>query len=155
MPRSWPLCSDIIRFKSRSNSESVSSASCTSVEHQSYVESSRVSESLLLMKFYSLSSDTVHHLLSGKELNLPFEVTDEEREIINFPRSSFVVGRSGTGKTTILTMKLYQKHQLHCIALQDSVQVDVEPQPILHQLFVTVSPKLCHAVKKNVAQWKR
>lgn len=173
MPRSWPLSSNMQRFKNSCNAKLISGASSSSVEGRSHVENSKVSESLLLMKFYSLSSGTVNHLLSdveGIEVDLPFEVADEEREIINFPRSSFILGRSGTGKTTILTMKLYQKLQQYCIASQDSLaagnvsitdEVKVEQydsgsgRPVLRQLFVTVSPKLCHAVKKSVTQMKR
>ncbi|KAL1535324.1 hypothetical protein AAHA92_28118 [Salvia divinorum] len=180
VPMSWPLSCDISRFKNPSSDKSVSGASTSSAECRTYVENSKVSESLLLMKFYSLSCGTVNHLLSdieGKCVDLPFEVTDEEREIVHFTRSSFILGRSGTGKTTILTMKLYKTFQQNCIASRDSVgitdedgddddnvgitdEVDVEQchggstDPVLHQLFVTVSPKLCHAVKKNVAQMK-
>ncbi|KAL1535322.1 hypothetical protein AAHA92_28117 [Salvia divinorum] len=188
VPMSWPLSRDISRFRNASNTKSVSGASTSSAECRTYAENSKVSESLLLMKFYSLSCGTVNHLLSdneGKCVDLPFEVTDEEREIVHFNRSSFILGRSGTGKTTILTMKLYKTFQQYCVASRDSVaaddnvstmdedeeedddgnmsitdEVDVEPchggsaDPVLHQLFVTVSPKLCHAVKKNVAQMK-
>ncbi|XP_057781571.1 uncharacterized protein LOC130999895 [Salvia miltiorrhiza] len=185
VPMSWPLSSDIIRFKDPSSSKLVSGANTSSAECRTYVENSKVSESLLLMKFYSLSCGTVNHLLSdfeGKCIDLPFEVTDEERKIILFKESSFILGRSGTGKTTILTMKLYQTFQQFCIASRDSMsvddnvsitdevdddsdvsgtdEVDVEQLhggptvPVLRQLFVTVSPKLCHAVKKNVAQMK-
>ncbi|KAL6506744.1 hypothetical protein OROHE_022576 [Orobanche hederae] len=188
VPMSWPLSCEILRFKNSSNTKTVAGASASSVECRTYVENSKVSESLLLMKFYSLSCGTVNHLLSdteGKSVDLPFEVTDEEREIIHFTRSSFILGRSGTGKTTILTMKLFQTFQQYCIASRDSVatvavddnasitdeddvddylsaidEFDVEQchdpskDPVLHQLFVTVSPKLCHAVRKNVAQMK-
>ncbi|XP_042013425.1 uncharacterized protein LOC121761816 isoform X2 [Salvia splendens] len=194
VPMSWPLSCDTSRFKNPSSTKSVSGASTSSAECRTYVENSKVSESLLLMKFYSLSCGTVNHLLSdneGKCVDLPFEVTDEEREIVDFTRSSFILGRSGTGKTTILTMKLYKTFQQYCVASRDSVaaednvsttdedeeeeeeeeeddggnmsitdEVAVEPchggttDPVLHQLFVTVSPKLCHAVKKNVAQMK-
>ncbi|KAL2542930.1 Uncharacterized protein Adt_03908 [Abeliophyllum distichum] len=41
---------------------------------------------------------------------------DQEREIILFPKSSFILGRSGTGKTTVLTMKLHRKIEQYCIA---------------------------------------
>ncbi|CAK7326903.1 unnamed protein product [Dovyalis caffra] len=147
------------------------------------MENSKVSESLLLMKFYSLSSGVVKHLLSdsdGRELVLPFEVTYEERNIILFQKSTFILGRSGTGKTTVLTMKLTKKEQLHHIAtegfgekygntLEDAcwrknfndgielVEGDVEEakKSVLRQLFVTVSPKLCYAVKQHVSQLLR
>ncbi|KAH6809209.1 hypothetical protein C2S51_026992 [Perilla frutescens var. frutescens] len=167
IPKTWSLCDDIIRFKNRSKT----GANNWSEVCASNVENSEVSESLLLMKFYSLSTGAANYLLSdhkGREVDLPFEVTEEEREIILFPRSSFILGRSGTGKTTILTMKLFQKHQLHCIASRDSTAADNnvhisnkidaghyldESKGItLHQLFVTVSPKLCYAVKSHISQ---
>ncbi|GKF36791.1 hypothetical protein Tco_0113549, partial [Tanacetum coccineum] len=70
-----------------------------------------VSESLLLMKFYSLS----RYFLSGDEVDLPMQVTDEQMDINLSGKSSFIIGRSGTGKTTILTMKLF-RHDFFCIA---------------------------------------
>ncbi|KAL7084177.1 hypothetical protein ACP275_14G209000 [Erythranthe tilingii] len=145
VPKSWEVGNNnITRF------------STGGVDCKSHVENAKVNESLLVMKFYSLSSGVVNHLLTdieGREVDLPFEVTDEERAIIMFPRSSFVLGRSGTGKTTILTMKLYQKLQQHSIATRDSTTAG-DDAPVLHQLFVTVSPKLCYAVKKHVTQLK-
>lgn len=159
VPKSWSVSNDIVRFKKFSNTNVRTSANA---DCRSYVENSRVNESLLLMKFYSLSSGIVNHLLTdmeGREVDLPFEVTDEEREIIMFSRSSFILGRSGTGKTTVLTMKLYQRFQQYCVASDTSAQVsnEVDSSNIvtLHQLFVTVSPKLCYAVKKHVTQLKR
>ncbi|XP_047306374.1 TPR and ankyrin repeat-containing protein 1-like [Impatiens glandulifera] len=128
------------------------------------------------MKFYSLSSGVTRHLLSnqeGKELELPFEVTDQERDLILFPQSTFILGRSGTGKTTVLTMKLYEKEQRHRIASMGFSALDInatsnvkerkkvgetsrpEKETILRQLFVTVSPKLCYAIKQHVSGLKR
>nr|GMC52182.1 uncharacterized protein LOC109161799 isoform X3 [Ipomoea batatas]GME21249.1 uncharacterized protein LOC109161799 isoform X3 [Ipomoea batatas] len=135
------------------------------------------------MKFYALSSGIVNHLLSdnhGEEIDIPFEVTDEEKELIQSGRSSFILGRSGTGKTTVLTMKLIQKEQLHQLALGGVMRVETNEiskyagessfsraeiammsqseaeakKPTLRQLFVTVSPKLCFAVKKQVSNLK-
>ncbi|KAK9274663.1 hypothetical protein L1049_021914 [Liquidambar formosana] len=174
VPRSWETSSDIVRYKNLNNNEPAGShSSAGAFDGSSFVENSKVSESLLLMKFYSLSSGVVNHLLSdrdGKELDLPFEVTDEELEIILFNRSTFILGRSGTGKTTVLTMKLFQKEQQHHIAKEGlgvstntygSQRNEVgqgfeEPkESILRQLFVAVSPKLCYAVKQHVSRLKR
>ncbi|VFQ72468.1 unnamed protein product [Cuscuta campestris] len=151
------------------------------VDGGGYIETSRVSESLLLMKFYSLSSGIANHLLSdnlGEEIDIPFEVSDEEREIIMFERSSFILGRSGTGKTTVLTMKMFQKEQQQHLALEGittdnneiskytgrsrfsraeitSSQSEVDTKTnTLRQLFVTVSPKLCYAVKQHISHLK-
>jgi len=141
------------------------------------VENVKVSESLLLMKFYPLSSDIVRNLLDdsdGNEASLPFEVTEQEQEIILFPRSTFILGRSGTGKTTVLTMKLFRNGKLHDEATKGfqeiqgishskdaSLEINVEEigegaeDCVLRQLFVTVSAKLCFAVKQHVSQLRR
>ncbi|KAK2635999.1 hypothetical protein Ddye_030791 [Dipteronia dyeriana] len=174
VPKTWAASSDITRLKDLAN-EHGSDLSGADFDGRSYVENSKVSESLLLMKFYSLSFGIVSHLLSdrdGRELDLPFEVTDEQLEMILFPRSTFIHGRSGTGKTTILTMKVFQKEKLHHMAMEGfygaesrtdpntSQKNEVEEVPgetkraILRQLFVTVSPKLCFAVKQHISHLK-
>ncbi|KAJ0078956.1 hypothetical protein Patl1_24392 [Pistacia atlantica] len=175
VPKTWAVSSEIVRFKNLADSKSGSDLSGAASESMSYVENSKVIDSLLLMKFYSLSSGVVNHLLSdrdGRELDLPFEVTDEQLEMILFPRSTFILGRSGTGKTTVLTMKLFQKEQQHHMATEGFYGVDYhkhlhttqknvvekglgESKPdILRQLFVTVSPKLCFAVKQHISHLK-
>ena len=125
------------------------------------------------MKFYSLSSGVAQHLLTasdGSEIDIPFELTDEEKEIIQFPHTSFILGRSGTGKTTVLTMKLIQKEQQSRIASQglnlgedhlsglDGKCImplnDVE-ESFVKQIFITVSPKLCSAIKNHISGLKR
>ncbi|XP_047266599.1 uncharacterized protein LOC107869201 isoform X2 [Capsicum annuum] len=175
VPRTWRILR-VVQYKRDTESKLNRDSGC--------VENSRVSESLLLMKFYSLSSGVVNHLLSdrhGEEVDIPFEVTNEEREIILFDKSSFILGRSGTGKTTVLTMKLFQKEQQHHSSIQglsvaegnelsqyaeemrimsykkneESRYIGETSRTTLHQLFVTVSPKLCYAVNKQVSQLKR
>ncbi|KAH0704227.1 hypothetical protein KY285_018505 [Solanum tuberosum] len=167
VPKCWEVHREVVQYKNdaerKLNRES------------GYVENSKVSESFLLMKFYSLSSGVVTHLLSdrhGEEIDVPFEVTNEEREIILFNKSSFILGRSGTGKTTVLTMKLFQKEQQHHSSVhglniaeesrfglydehEDDQCIRETNRTTLHQLFVTVSPKLCYAVNKQVSQLKR
>ncbi|GMJ04502.1 hypothetical protein HRI_004119400 [Hibiscus trionum] len=177
VPKTWPMSHDIVRYKTLSQDETENSSSGSASDGRCYLENSKVNESLLLMKFYSLSLGAVNHLLfdrDGSELELPFEVTEEERDIILFPRSTFVLARSGTGKTTVLTMKLFKREQLHLLATEgfdefnkanssnsvlrlnrkkDSVE-GTEATP-LRQLFVTVNPRLCYAVKHHVLQLKR
>ncbi|KAL7163145.1 hypothetical protein ACSBR2_039278 [Camellia fascicularis] len=176
VPKSWVTSFDIVRFKNLDNHVHGNESSGGTIDGRSYVENSKVNESLLLMKFYSLSSGVVSHLLSGhdgKELDLPFEVTDQESEIILFPRSTFILGRSGTGKTTVLTMKLFRKERHHHFASKGicadeaSTSTDVSQRndvgdcvveikdSVLRQLFVTVSPKLCYAIKQHVSGLKR
>ncbi|XP_074273010.1 uncharacterized protein LOC141596685 [Silene latifolia] len=165
VPTTWSTSMDIVRHKNISAESR--SASDDDLDPVNYAENSKVSESLILMKFYSLSAGTVGHLLSdsdGQALELPFEVTDQEKEIILHDKSSFILGRSGTGKTTVLTMKLFQKEQLHQMALEGlsdgrtlhyshSKEI-LESESVLRQLFVTVSPKLCFAIKQHVSHLK-
>ncbi|XVF02940.1 hypothetical protein REPUB_Repub04eG0217900 [Reevesia pubescens] len=176
VPKTWTTSFDIVRYKTLSQVEIENSSNGSALDGRFYIENSKVSESLLLMKFYSLSSGVVSHLLSdrdGRELELPFEVSDQELDIILFQRSRFILGRSGTGKTTVLTMKLFKKEQLHHLATQgfDEVNPNYSNEicranritdgvggteaSLFRQLFVTVSPKLCYAVKHHVLQLKR
>ncbi|CAA2996336.1 Hypothetical predicted protein [Olea europaea subsp. europaea] len=172
VPKTWLISDDIFQYKKNHNAN-FDGDSSSDVDCRSCIENSKVNESLLLMKFYSLSTGIVKHLLSdklGRELNLPFEVTNQEKEIILFPRSSFILGRSGTGKTTVLTTRLYRKIQQYCLALDgfrseergfsmrnnadDSQSVGEVKGNMLHQLFVTANPLLCFAVKQHLSQLK-
>ncbi|THG07519.1 hypothetical protein TEA_006409 [Camellia sinensis var. sinensis] len=180
VPMTWTLSSGLIQYKNLSETENGKALmNDASLIGKGYVEDAKVSESLLLMKFYSLSIRVVSHLLSGcngKELCLPFELTNQEKEIIHFNRSTFILGRSGTRKTTVLTMKLFQNEQLYHLASEgyhqvqsnlstddswrhqedssETNQIQEAKRDILHQIFVTVSPKLCFAVKQHVSQLK-
>ncbi|KAL6843850.1 hypothetical protein ACP4OV_026421 [Aristida adscensionis] len=132
VPIVWEDVHDIIRYKKDSSVDEEEDHD--HVDTSCALESTRVSESFLLLKFYSLSSGVAKHLLTatdGTEIDIPFELTDEEEEIIRFPLTSFILGRSGTGKTTVLTMKLIQIEQQSLIASQgpalgevDSFEVD-------------------------------
>ncbi|KAI3849020.1 hypothetical protein MKX03_011463 [Papaver bracteatum] len=171
VPVIWEPCNEVVRYNTKT--ESSSGWTVAECDERSYLENSKVNESLLLMKFYSLSSGVVSHLLSGsdgRELDLPFEMTDQELEISLFPRSSFILGRSGTGKTTILTMKLFQKEQQHCFSSEGlsegTSSMSASPKnwmreglgetrgTVLRQMFVTVSPQLCSAIKNQISNLK-
>ncbi|XP_059655229.1 uncharacterized protein LOC132302410 [Cornus florida] len=172
---SWLPSHEIVQFKDLSNCNKVKDSDSDTFDGERHAEDSKVNESLLLMKFYSLSTDFVSHLLSGcdgRELGLPFELTEKEKEIILYKRSTFILGRSGTGKTTVLTMKLFQNEQLYHIVSEGFHEVRSNPstsfswrhevlendtetkEAVLHQIFVTVSPRLCHVVKQLVSQLK-
>ncbi|GJX49807.1 UvrD-like helicase, ATP-binding domain, P-loop containing nucleoside triphosphate hydrolase [Tanacetum coccineum] len=165
VPRCWPASQVMTRFRHLVSDGNHNEASVNPGGGRNYVENSKVSESLLLMKFYLLSYEVVGLLLSGRQVDLPMQVTDEQMDVILFSKSSFIIGRSGTGKTTILTRKLIQNEQR---VANDSVgiyeaennqlrEAEVVHDPennkptVLHQLFVTVSPQLCYAVKQHVS----
>nr|GEU56937.1 UvrD-like helicase, ATP-binding domain, P-loop containing nucleoside triphosphate hydrolase [Tanacetum cinerariifolium] len=149
----WPVSQEIIRFRYSKDCKVESEASVNP------------SEILLLMKFYSFSHGVVSHLLSGKDVDLPMQVTDEQMDIILSRKSSFIIGRSGTGKTNILTMKLFQHEHKFQIASDGIFEAkssrfgdaEVVDNPrnskpsVLCQLFVSVNPRLCYAVKQHVS----
>lgn len=131
----------------------------------SFLENSKVNESLVLMKFYALSSGAIKHLLithDGSVVDIPFELNDQESVIVRFPSSLFILGRSGTGKTTVLTTKLVRMEQLFFVASNGLGYQDVGPSQAeegmkkweeadyIKQVFITVSPKLCFAVRCQV-----
>ena len=64
----------------------------------------------------------------------------QEQEIIEHPLSCYVIGRSGTGKTTTMLFKMLS---IQCTWEQHR---DMRPKP--HQVFVTQSPVLAREVKK-------
>ncbi|KAI3834446.1 hypothetical protein MKX03_032557 [Papaver bracteatum] len=175
VPITWRIDDETVKYKNTKNAALIDSSSDGVSDGRCYIENSKVRDSLLLMKFYSLSAGLVNHLLSGsdgKELDLPFEVTDKELDIILSSRSTFILGRSGTGKTTVLTMKLFQKEQQHYFSCKGLVEAmgDISLSAtsgnvsrvvgnemkgtVLRQLFVTVSPKLCSAVKNQISNLK-
>ncbi|PWA66761.1 DNA helicase, UvrD/REP type, P-loop containing nucleoside triphosphate hydrolase [Artemisia annua] len=160
-PMKWPLTSEIAQCKTHGNFPS-DDMFMDSANGNGCVEKVKVRESLLLMKFYSLSATVVNNMISGcdgGELALPFELTEQEKDVVSFAKSSFILGRSGTGKTTVLTTKLFQNEQLHhlaCEGFHEAMERNEEAkEDILRQLFVTFSPKLCYAVKQHVDGWKR
>ncbi|KAJ0765113.1 putative TPR and ankyrin repeat-containing protein [Helianthus annuus] len=151
VPKEWPASKEFIKFRYLSNHEGDCEASVNPGDGRNYEQNSKVNESLLLMKFYSLSPGVVSHLLSGKEFDLPMQVSDEQMDIILFCKSSFIIGRSGPEKTTILTMKLFQNEQnLRVISKGINESKSGKPS-LLRQLFVTVNPKLCYAVKQDIS----
>jgi len=172
IPIIWDAEHDIIRYKKDCR---VDEENHDLLDTSFALENTKVSESFLLMKFYSLSSGVAKHLLTatdGTEIEIPFELTDEEEAIIRFPHSSFILGRSGTGKTTVLTMKLYQIEQQSLIASQglDLGEVDLpladhkntlpmkdtsKRQNFVKQVLITVSPKLCSAIKNHICRLQR
>ncbi|MQM02509.1 hypothetical protein Taro_035273, partial [Colocasia esculenta] len=176
VPISWKNGFDIVQYRSHRRYMVARDPQDDPLDGRNYAENSKVSESLSVMKFYSLSSGVVHHLISGldgKELDLPFELTDQEREIIRFPKSTFILGRSGTGKTTVLTVKLIQREQQHSLSVEGLCNLESYSSQgpnrknkvnenaadtnknKLRQLFVTVSPMLCSAIKNYVCRLKR
>ena len=162
-PLNWQLSANIQKFENVHNDENgnddTNEAEKTRVEQE---------ECMLLMKYCSISKDYMVHGQDSQEVDLPYEVTHEQRNIILFSKSTFVLGRSGTGKTTVLITKLLQSEILHSKGVQQfygseiyanleqSNEIATETErPVLKQLFVTLSAELCQKVQHRVSLLKR
>ncbi|KAJ3181893.1 hypothetical protein HDU85_003409 [Gaertneriomyces sp. JEL0708] len=112
-------------------------------------------DAMAYVKTYSLRTHYLNILANGatKSVELPFELSEEERQIIRYPKSLIIVGRSGTGKTTVMLQKMCVRH----VGLSEHEEAlelgDVEdghpgmPQP--HQLMLTVSSRLSSMMREH------
>ncbi|KAH9981609.1 P-loop containing nucleoside triphosphate hydrolase protein [Russula compacta] len=97
---------------------------------------------LLELEQYSiLSQSVVRDILKGHNYPRVFHVSHEEKKVIESTRSSFVLGRSGTGKTTVIVFKIFGIER----AWQN--QGCVGPRP--RQLFITKSRLLAEKVEED------
>ncbi|CAI5957750.1 unnamed protein product [Closterium sp. NIES-64] len=90
---------------------------------KSALERAPVDESVLLMKFYQLSLGSARQLLTAAQGELPFEVNEQEALIVHYLGSLFVLGRSGTGKTTIFTHRLLRLERMFLRAMGERGQL--------------------------------
>jgi len=61
---------------------------------------------LVLEKFVTLSQALLNSIIADLDVAHVFNVTPQEKEIIEHPYSCYVLGRSGTGKTTTMLFKM-------------------------------------------------
>ncbi|KAF8491287.1 hypothetical protein JB92DRAFT_2753228 [Gautieria morchelliformis] len=85
-------------------------------------------------------------IIADQDAAYPFELTGAEQEIRDHQSSCFVLGRSGTGKTTTMVFKMMNYEMLR---MQQATQkVAVLPGRPLRQLFVTQSRILVGRVQE-------
>ncbi|XP_045797847.1 uncharacterized protein LOC123892041 [Trifolium pratense] len=159
-PLSWPRSANIQKFKSVGTINTKECDLVPSENKNDAAQNSMIEESSLLMKFCSITPDYTLTNCDSIEVDLPFELTEEQRSIVVFPRSTFLLGRSGTGKTTVLTTKMIRNEKLHRVAVERvygpySNPSESSDRPVLRQLFVTLSPGLCQEIKHHVTCFKR
>lgn len=61
---------------------------------------------LISSKCVKLSKAYLNGLIAEQEMELPFQLTRKEWQIVQCPTSCYVIGRSGTGKTTAMIFKM-------------------------------------------------
>ncbi|KAL4065819.1 hypothetical protein V8B97DRAFT_1114496 [Scleroderma yunnanense] len=93
----------------------------------------------VLDKYVKLSKAYLHGLVADQDNELPFQLTAKEWEIVQCATSCFVIGRSGTGKTTSMLFKM--------LATQRAWEKAPETRKP-RQIFVTKSPILAAKVEE-------
>ncbi|RHZ88684.1 hypothetical protein Glove_21g290 [Diversispora epigaea] len=105
-----------------------------------------VHKMLITNKFFPLSKNLIRSLvLNGP--NFTFQVSKIEYEIINYPSSAIIIGRSGTGKTTSIMFRQISSYRINQLGKTSSLSGYCEN---FHkrQIFITVSYNLCRRVEK-------
>ncbi|POG66195.1 hypothetical protein GLOIN_2v1659127 [Rhizophagus irregularis DAOM 181602=DAOM 197198] len=98
---------------------------------------------LVTNKFVTFSWNLYKSIVLGG-LNFTFQVSQKEYDIINNPTSAIIIGRSGTGKTTCIVFRQIASY------LNSQLCKTPSNDKVFHkrQIFITLSPNLCHRVKE-------
>ncbi|RUP51887.1 hypothetical protein BC936DRAFT_144875 [Jimgerdemannia flammicorona] len=103
-------------------------------------------------KFFHLSKTVIKSILAGST-DFVFSVSPQEHEIMEYPSSAIVIGRSGTGKTTTIIFRmlgLYQAYHSNTGEyLYKSPTLPESKSTHLHQIFLTQSAVLCTRVRSH------
>ncbi|KAH9022664.1 hypothetical protein EDB84DRAFT_1441149 [Lactarius hengduanensis] len=107
-----------------------------------------------LEQYSILSQNVIRDILEGHEYPRAFQPpvrsegdqisSLEEKEVIEFTKSSFVLGRSGTGKTTVIVFKIFGIER----AWQNRGSIGQRPR----QLFITKSQLLANKVENDYVE---
>jgi hypothetical protein len=101
-----------------------------------------VHQTLRLFKMDEALAQQLLVTRQGELLDLPFELSPDQMRFTGHPWSALAVGRSGTGKTTALEMKIYMEElRAHKAGVG---------QP--RQLLLTASPRLAIALRRSLKQ---
>ncbi|KAH9931245.1 uncharacterized protein B0H18DRAFT_929725 [Fomitopsis serialis] len=101
----------------------------------------KVHEMLVLQKYVSFSQALLNSILADQDATHVFQVSSQEMEIIEHTRSCYVLGRSGTGKTTTMLYKM--------LGIEHSWRSCDGALGRPRQLFVTQSRVLAEKVQEH------
>ncbi|KAI0757657.1 hypothetical protein C8Q80DRAFT_1092486 [Daedaleopsis nitida] len=100
---------------------------------------------LALEKFVTFSQEFLNNIIADQDVAHVFDLSPHEQEIMAHPSSCFVLGRSGTGKTTTMLFKMLAKERSWADRFRASMS---KPR----QLFVTQSVVLAQKVQEYFAR---
>ncbi|KAI0696497.1 hypothetical protein C8T65DRAFT_583394 [Cerioporus squamosus] len=98
---------------------------------------------LVLEKFVTFSQALLNGILADENITHVFDVSPKEKQIIEHPSSCYVLGRSGTGKTTTMLFKMLGIER----SWEDFRETLFKPR----QMFVTQSRVLAEKVEEYFA----
>ncbi|KAK0245300.1 P-loop containing nucleoside triphosphate hydrolase protein [Armillaria nabsnona] len=104
---------------------------------------------LIIEKYVTLSQPFLDTILADVDATFPYMVSScihstQEKRIIEHPKSCYVIGRSGTGKTTTMLFKI--------LLIERTSQPMASDLPRPHQVFVTKSRMLAMKVQEYFAK---
>ncbi|CAA7267696.1 unnamed protein product [Cyclocybe aegerita] len=92
-------------------------------------------------KYVEFSKPLLFNMLAGLDDHFPFDLSYEEREVVDHPGSCYVLGRSGTGKTITILRKMLEVERSNELCAADAFKQ--------RQIFVTRSRILVKKVEKQ------
>ncbi|KAG1800254.1 P-loop containing nucleoside triphosphate hydrolase protein [Suillus plorans] len=95
---------------------------------------------LVLEKYVTFSQAFLHSLIANQDVQHVFILTPEEQRIVECTTSCYVLGRSGTGKTTTMLFKI--------LDIQRAWEMSDVDMPKPRQIFVTKSRVLATKVEE-------
>ncbi|KAK0245331.1 hypothetical protein EDD85DRAFT_800629 [Armillaria nabsnona] len=107
-------------------------------------ETAQIHSRLVVEKYVTFSQPFLNTILADVEATFPYMVSSQEKRIIEHPRSCYVIGRSGTGKTTTMLFKM--------LLIERTFQLMESNSSPPRQVFVTKSRVLAKKVQEYFAK---
>ncbi|KIK41852.1 hypothetical protein CY34DRAFT_84670 [Suillus luteus UH-Slu-Lm8-n1] len=95
---------------------------------------------LVLEKYVAFSQAFLHGLIANQDVHHVFELSLQEQKVVKCTTSCYVLGRSGTGKTTTMLFKI--------LGIQRAWELSPPDMPKPRQIFVTKSRMLATKVEE-------
>ncbi|KAK0506463.1 hypothetical protein EDD18DRAFT_32642 [Armillaria luteobubalina] len=103
-------------------------------------ETVQIHSRLVVEKYVTFSQPFLNTILADVDATFPYMVSTQEKRIIEHPKSCYVIGRSGTGKTTTMLFKM--------LLIERTFQLMALDLPRPRQVFVTKSKILAKKVQE-------